>query len=91
MKVAVIHVYVEYRFSGTPGEIPRDRLLRARCRQWSAEGWMYGRELIAPRRVVDVSTVERLCIEKLAELTREIVFEFDPRLGLPMEIRKIAA
>jgi hypothetical protein len=91
MKLESIHVYVEYRMSGAPGEIPRDRLLRARVRQWTAEGWTFGKELIAPRRVFNVRQVEEICIAKLWRRTRKIIFDYEERLGGYSRERDLAA
>jgi hypothetical protein len=89
MKMETIHVYIEYRFVSRPGESPADKLLRARVRMPNAEGWDYGCELIAPRRITELWKAEQACVEKLARYCSVIVFEYDPRLGQFTTIRRL--
>ena len=92
MRIDTIHVYVEYRFQTTHGQIPSDKLLRARVRMPDAEGWSYGKELVAPRRITEVWKAEQVCVEKLCTMCRVIVFDYDPRLGIMCpSVRRVAA
>ena len=86
MKLETIHVYIEYRMKSEPGRRPADKVLRARVRQESSDGFVYGAELIAPRRIVEPYQAKQICCQKLVPLAKNIVFEFDPLIGLPAEI-----
>jgi hypothetical protein len=71
-------VYIEYRVKGREGEPPSDKLLRARVKQRTAQGFSYGKDLVAPRKISNVSDARTICIDKLTKYCHYIRFEFDP-------------
>lgn len=86
MYMKSVEIHIEYRVISGPGEVPRDKRLRARVVTHSADGPVYGVDIFPTRCITRLNDAERLCVQRLAGKVKEIHFTYDPLLGFRSKV-----